>query len=80
MELFHGLVAAGVRMRYGSKPSKDIVLRVLWEKKHIIDAGFIDYYIMGNHKAFFSFLSEIGTKIVSIFTHLVDENSGNDDR
>lgn len=46
MELFHGLVAAGVRMRYGSKPSKDIVLRVLWEKKHIIDAGFIDYYIM----------------------------------
>ena len=46
MELFHGLVAAGMRMRYGSKPSKDAILRVLWEKKHIIDAGFVDYYIM----------------------------------
>lgn len=46
MELFHGLVAAGMRMRFGSKPSKDAILRVLWEKKHIIDAGFVDYYIM----------------------------------
>ena len=46
LELFHGLVAAGMRMRFGSKPSKDAILRVLWEKKHIIDAGFVDYYIM----------------------------------
>lgn len=46
IELFHGLVAAGMRMRYGSKPSKTAILRVLWEKKHIIDAGFVDYYIM----------------------------------
>lgn len=46
MELFHGLVAAGMRMRYGNKPSKASILRVLWEKKHIIDAGFVDYYIM----------------------------------
>lgn len=46
IELFHGLVAAGMRMRFGSKPSKDAILRVLWEKKHIIDAGFVDYYIM----------------------------------
>lgn len=46
LELFHGLVAAGMKMRYGSKPSKAVILRVLWEKKHIIDAGFVDYYIM----------------------------------
>lgn len=46
LELFHGLVAAGMRMRFGSKPSKAAILRVLWEKKHIIDAGYVDYYIM----------------------------------
>lgn len=46
MELFHGLVAAGMRMCFGSKPSKAAILRVLWEKKHIIDAGYVDYYIM----------------------------------
>ena len=46
LEIFHGLVSAGMRMRYGSKPSKAATLRVLWEKKHIIDAGFVDYYIM----------------------------------
>ena len=46
MEIFHGLVAAGMRMRYGDKPNKAAILRVLWEKKQIIDAGFVDYYIM----------------------------------
>ena len=46
LELFHGLVAAGMRMRYGNKPCRKAVLRVLWEKKHIIDAGFVDYYLM----------------------------------
>lgn len=46
MELFHGLVAAGMKMRYGSKPCRRAVLRVLWEKKHIMDAGFVDYYLM----------------------------------
>ena len=46
LELFHGLVAAGMTMRYGSKPSKAALLRVLWEKKHIIDADYIDYYLM----------------------------------
>ena len=46
LELFHGLVAAGMRMRYGNKPCKEAVLRVLWEKKHIIDSGFVDHYIM----------------------------------
>ena len=45
-EIFNGLVAEGMKMRYGSKPSKEAILRVLWEKKHIIDAGFVDYYIM----------------------------------
>lgn len=46
LEIFHRLIAAGMKMRYGSKPSKQALLRVLWEKKHIIDAGFVDYYIM----------------------------------
>lgn len=45
-EIFHGLVAAGMKMRYGSKPCRRAVLRVLWEKKHIMDAGFVDYYLM----------------------------------
>lgn len=45
-ELFHGLVAAGRKMRYGDKPNKTALLRILWEKKHIMDAGFIDYYLM----------------------------------
>ena len=43
---FHGLVAAGMKMRYGSKPNKQTLLKVLWEKKHIMDAGYVDYYIM----------------------------------
>ena len=43
---FHGLVAAGMKMRYGSNPNKQTLLKVLWEKKHIMDAGFVDYYIM----------------------------------
>ncbi|MBR0201516.1 MAG: hypothetical protein IJQ44_03535 [Bacteroidaceae bacterium] len=46
MEIFHGLVAAGMKMRYGDKPSKAAILRCLWEKKHIMDAGFVDYYLM----------------------------------
>lgn len=46
IEIFHGLVAAGMKMRYGSKPSKQAMLKVLWEKKHIMDSGFVDYYIM----------------------------------
>jgi len=45
-EIFHGLVAAGMKMRYGNKPSKQTLLKMLWEKKHIMDAGFVDYYIM----------------------------------
>ena len=46
MNLFHGLVAAGMKMRYGSKPGKEAVLRCLFEKKHIMDAGYVDYYLM----------------------------------
>ena len=46
MEIFHGLVAAGMKMRYGDKPSRTALLRCLWEKKHIMDSGFVDYYIM----------------------------------
>jgi DNA polymerase III alpha subunit len=46
LELFHGLIAAGMKNRYGSKPSKQVLLRLLWEKRNIIDAGFVDHYIM----------------------------------
>ena len=46
LDLFHGLVASGMKMRYGNKPGKAALLRVLWEKKHIMDAGFVDYYLM----------------------------------
>lgn len=46
LNLFHNLVAAGMRMRYGSKPGREAVLRYLGEKKHIMDAGYVDYYLM----------------------------------
>ena len=46
LEMFQGLVAAGMKMRYSNKPSKVAILRCLWEKKHIIDAGFVDEYLM----------------------------------
>lgn len=46
LEMFQGLVAAGMKMRYGSKPGKAATLRCLWEKKHIMDAGFVDEYLM----------------------------------
>jgi len=45
-ELLQGLVVAGKKMRYGERPGKEVTLRVLWEMKHIIDAGFVDYYVM----------------------------------
>lgn len=41
-----GLVAAGMRMHYGDKLEKEVKLRILWELKHIIDAGFVDCYVM----------------------------------
>ena len=46
LELFHGLVDAGMRMRYGNKPGRTALLRALWEKKHIIDARHVDFYLM----------------------------------
>ena len=46
LEMFHGLVAEGMKMRYGYKPCKAAMLRCLWEKKHIMDAGFVDEYLM----------------------------------
>lgn len=46
LEMFQGLVAVGMKMRYGDKPDKAALLRCLWEKKHIMDAGFEDYYLM----------------------------------
>lgn len=46
-ELFRRLVATGFRNHYGGKnPSKQALLRYLWEVKQIIDAGFVDYYLV----------------------------------
>lgn len=45
-DILKGLVAAGMRMHYGDKPEREVKLRFLWEVKHIIDAGFVDYYVM----------------------------------
>lgn len=45
-DILKGLVAAGMKMHYGDKPEKQVKLRILWELKHIIDAGFVDYYVM----------------------------------
>ena len=45
-DILKGLVAEGMKMHYGDKPEKEVKLRILWELKHIIDAGFVDYYVM----------------------------------
>ena len=45
-EILQKLVAAGMRSRYGDHPAKQVLLRYLWEMKHIIDAGYVDYYLM----------------------------------
>ena len=45
-DILKGLVAAGMKMHYGDKPKKQVKLRILWELKHIIDADFVDYYVM----------------------------------
>lgn len=45
-KILKSLVAEGMKMRYGDKPARQVKLRILWELKHIIDAGFEDYYLM----------------------------------
>ena len=56
-ELLQKLVSAGMKMRYGDnlksvkiRPSVTrcsmIPVKMLWEMKQIIDAGFVDYYLM----------------------------------
>lgn len=45
-DILKGLVAEGMKMHYGDKPEKQVKLRILWELKHIIDAGYVDYYVM----------------------------------
>ena len=45
-DILKGLVATGMKMHYGDKPEKQVKLRILWELKHIIDADFVDYYVM----------------------------------
>ena len=71
-EIFHGLVAAGMKMRYGNNPSKQALLKILWEKKHIMDAGFVDYYIMAfwrvpeNHNLPSLLLGKLWNSLISV--------------
>ena len=44
--ILKGLVGAGVRWRYGEKADNLVTRRIVWELMHIIDAGFVDYYVM----------------------------------
>lgn len=45
-EILLNLVAAGFRWRYGDQPNKWVVLRKLWEMKHIIENGYGNHYLM----------------------------------
>ena len=45
-KILKSLVAEGMKMRYGDNPDRKVKLRILWELKHIIDAGFEGHYIM----------------------------------
>ena len=45
-DILKGLVSAGKRWRYGEKADNLVTRRIVWELKHIIDAGFVDYYLM----------------------------------
>ena len=45
-KILKSLVAEGMEMRYGDNPDRKVKLRILWELKHIIDAGFEGHYIM----------------------------------
>lgn len=45
-DILKGLVSAGKRWRYGEKADNLLTRRIVWELKHIIDAGFVDYYVM----------------------------------
>ena len=46
IELLKNLAATGLKSHYGKQPNKEALLRYLWEIKHIIDADFVEYYIM----------------------------------
>ena len=45
-KMLKSLVAEGMKIRYGDKTAREVKLRILWELKHIIDAGFEGHYIM----------------------------------
>ena len=45
-DILKGLVSAGKRWRYGELADNLVKRRIVWELKHIIDAGFVDYYVM----------------------------------
>ena len=45
-DILKGLVSAGKRWRYGEKADNLVTRRIVWELMHIIDAGFVDYYVM----------------------------------
>lgn len=45
-DITKGLVSAGKKWRYGEKADNLVKRRIVWELMHIIDAGFVDYYLM----------------------------------
>ena len=45
-DILKGLVSAGKRWRYGELADNLVKRRIVWELMHIIDAGFVDYYVM----------------------------------
>ena len=45
-DILKGLVSAGKRWRYGEKPDNLVTRRIVWELMHIIEACFVDYYLM----------------------------------
>ena len=48
IDFFQGLISKGFKMRYGNNPDKHAYLRYVWERKHIIDTGLSDYYLMAS--------------------------------
>ncbi len=44
--LFTSIVYEGAKLRYGSRLGNRLKLKIIWELKHIVEANYIDYYLM----------------------------------
>ena len=64
-ELLKNLAATGLKSHYGKQPNKEALLRYLWEIKHIIDADFVEYYIM----AFWIFRHYATSAEIGVWSH-----------